>query len=82
MKISQACGEMIKETSLKDAENKTKLQMLAALKGRLEACNGKLAKLFAQSRVIILFTLMFGNQVSLLSDMNVHHSIRLLLMQV
>merc|ERR1719313_644174 len=25
--------------------------MLAALKGRLEACNGKLAKLFAQSRV-------------------------------
>merc|ERR1719409_1326516 len=49
----KACGEMIKETSLKDAENKTKLQMLAALKGRLEACNGKMAKLFASSKVQI-----------------------------
>jgi hypothetical protein len=44
-------GEKIKETSTAEPENKMKLQMMGALKGRLESCNGKLAKLFTASKV-------------------------------
>jgi hypothetical protein len=49
----KALGEMIKEVTSTEADNKTKLQALGALKGRLEACNGKLAKLVLTSKVAL-----------------------------
>merc|ERR1719183_2471005 len=47
----KALGEKIQEATTNEPENKTKLQMLGALKGRLEACNSKYAKLYTASKV-------------------------------